>query len=89
MNQNEPIFLNLYIRDTENHCKNTKNVGNKQIMRVKKINIILRKSTFFQFSFRTQSPKSLIERKFFRFLCLLCRDSEERSEIRTFNMAFI
>ena len=37
MNQNEPIFLNLYIRDTENHCKNTKNVGNKQIMRVKKL----------------------------------------------------
>ncbi len=46
-------------------------------MRVKKINIILRKSTFFQFSFRTQSPKSLIERKFFRFLCLLCKDSEK------------
>ena len=35
MNQNEPIFLNLYIRDTEEPCKNTKNVGNKQIMRVK------------------------------------------------------
>ena len=40
MNQNEPIFLNLYIRDTESPCKNTKNVGNKQIMRVK-INIVL------------------------------------------------
>ena len=37
MNQNEPIFLNLYIRDTEEPCKNTKNVGNKQIMRVKKL----------------------------------------------------
>ena len=37
MNRNEPIFLNLYIRDTESRCKNTKNVGNKQIMRVKKI----------------------------------------------------
>ena len=37
MNQNEPIFLNLYIRDTETPCKNTKNVGNKQIMRVKKL----------------------------------------------------
>ena len=28
MNQNEPIFLNLYIRDTESPCKNTKIVGN-------------------------------------------------------------
>lgn len=37
MNQNEPIFLNLYIRDTESPCKNTKNVGNKQIMRVKNL----------------------------------------------------
>ena len=37
MNRNEPIFLNLYIRDTESRCKNTKIVGNKQIMRVKKI----------------------------------------------------
>ena len=78
MNQNEPIFLNLYIRDTESPCKNTKIVGNKQIMRVKKINIILRNSTFFQHSSRTQSSKSLIERMFFGFLCLLYRDSEER-----------
>ena len=37
MNQNEPIFLNLYIRDTESYRKNTKIVGNKQIMRVKKL----------------------------------------------------
>ena len=37
MNQNEPIFLNLYIRDTESNRKNTKIVGNKQIMRVKKL----------------------------------------------------
>ena len=37
MNQNEPIFLNLYIRDTESYCKDTKIVGNKQIMRVKKL----------------------------------------------------
>ena len=36
MNQNEPIFLNLYIRDTESYRKDTKIVGNKQIMRVKK-----------------------------------------------------
>ena len=37
MNQNEPIFLNLYIRDTESPYKNTKIVGNYQIMRVKKL----------------------------------------------------
>ena len=37
MNQNEPIILNLYIRDTESRCKNTKKVGNWQIMRVKKL----------------------------------------------------
>lgn len=30
MNQNEPIFLNLYIRDTESYRKITKIVGNKQ-----------------------------------------------------------
>lgn len=78
MNQNEPIFLNLYIRDTESYRKDTKIVGNKQIMRVKKINIILRNSTFFQYFSRTQSSKALIERMFFGFLCLLYRDSEER-----------
>ena len=37
MNQNEPIFLYLYIRDTESYRKDTKIVGNKQIMRVKKL----------------------------------------------------
>ena len=37
MNQNEPIFLNLYIRDTESYRKDKKIVGNKQIMRVKKL----------------------------------------------------
>ena len=37
MNQNEPIFLNLYIRDTESYRKITKIIGNKQIMRVKKL----------------------------------------------------
>ena len=37
MNQNEPIFLNLYIRDTESYRKDTKIIGNKQIMRVKKL----------------------------------------------------
>ena len=37
MNQNEPFFLNLYIRDTESYRKITKIIGNKQIMRVKKL----------------------------------------------------
>ena len=37
MNQNEPIFLNLYIRDTESYRKITKIIGNKQIMGVKKL----------------------------------------------------
>ena len=37
MNQNEPIFLNLYIRDTETRCKNTKNIGNKRIVRIEKL----------------------------------------------------
>ena len=48
MNQNEPILLNLYIRDTENHCKNTKNVGNKQIMRVKKLISFYENQHFFR-----------------------------------------
>ena len=47
MNQNEPIFLNLYIRDTESPCKNTKNVGNKQIMRVKKLILFYKNQHFF------------------------------------------
>ena len=51
MNQNEPIFLNLYIRDTENHYKNTKNVGNKQIMRVKKLISFYENQHFFSFRF--------------------------------------
>ena len=51
MNQNEPIFLNLYIRDTENHCKNTKNVRNKQIMRVKKLISFYENQHFFSFRF--------------------------------------
>ena len=29
MNQNEPIFLNLYIRDTESYRKDTKIVGHQ------------------------------------------------------------
>ena len=53
MNQNEPIFLNLYIRDTELPCKNTKNVGNKQIMRVKKLILFYKNQHFFYYSFNT------------------------------------
>ncbi|GEM_PF-582950 len=78
MNQNEPIFLNLYIRDTESYRKITKIIGNKQIMRVKKLISFYKILHFFQHSSRTQSSKSLIERMFFGFLCLLYRDSEER-----------
>lgn len=78
MNQNEPIFLNLYIRDTESYRKDTKIVGNKQIMRVKKLISFYEILHFFQYFSRTQSSKSLIERMFFGFLCLLYRDSEER-----------
>ena len=51
MNQNEPIFLNLYIRDTESPCKNTKNVGNKQIMRVKKLISFYENQHFFTILF--------------------------------------
>ena len=51
MNQNEPIFLNLYIRDTELPCKNTKNVGNKQIMGVKKLISFYEKQHFFTLLF--------------------------------------
>ena len=78
MNQNEPIFLNLYIRDTESYRKDTKIVGNKQIMRVKKLISFYEILHFFQHFSRTQSSKSLIERMFFGYLCLLYRDSEER-----------
>ena len=49
MNQNEPIFLNLYIRDTELPCKNTKNVGNKQIMGVKKLISFTKNNIFLRF----------------------------------------
>lgn len=78
MNQNEPIFLNLYIRDTESYRKITKIIGNKQIMGVKKLISFYENQHFFTHSSRTQSSKSLIERMFFGFLCLLYRDSEER-----------
>ena len=80
MNQNEPIFLNLYIRDTESYRKTLRKlIGNKQIMRVKKCRYHSTKFyIFYTHSSRTQSSKSLIERMFFGFLCLLYRDSEER-----------
>lgn len=47
MNQNELIFLNLYIRDTESYRKDTKIVGNKQIMRVKKLILFYKNQHFF------------------------------------------
>ena len=50
MNQNEPIFLNLYIRDTESYRKITKIVGNKQIMRVKKLISFYIFSAFFSYT---------------------------------------
>ena len=89
MNQNEPIFLYLYIRDTDSHCKNTKIVGNKQIMRVKNLISFYNIQRFFSIFYQTKHDKSLIDRKFSRFLYLLCRDSEERRELRTISMAFI
>ena len=89
MNQNESIFLYLYIRDTDSHCKNTKIVGNKQIMRVKNLISFYNIQRFFQYFYQTKHDKSLIDRKFPRFLYLLCRDSEERRELRKINMAFI
>ena len=48
MNQNEPIFLNLYIRDTDTHCKNTNIVANYQIMRVKKLISLYENQHFFR-----------------------------------------
>ena len=80
MNQNEPIFLNLYIRDTDTHCKNTNIVANQQIMRVKKLISFYENQHFFQNSYHTQFSKSLIERMFSSFLCLLCRDSDDRHQ---------
>ena len=44
MNQ---FFLNLYIRDIEFSCKNTKNVENKQIVRVKNLILIYEFQHFF------------------------------------------
>ena len=55
MNQNEPVFLNLYIRDTESYRKNTKIVGNKQIMRVKKLISFYKNQHFFTVLFTHNS----------------------------------
>ena len=46
-------------------------------MRVKKLISFYKILHFFQHSSRTQSSKSLIERMFFGFLCLLYKDSEK------------
>ena len=51
MNQNEPIFLNLYIRDAESYRKNTKIVGNKQIISVKKLISFYENQHFFTLLF--------------------------------------
>ena len=51
MNQNEPIFLNLYIRDTESYRKFTKIIGNKQIMGVKKLISFYENQLFFTLLF--------------------------------------
>jgi hypothetical protein len=45
-------------------------------MRVKKLISFYENQHFFSFRF-VLNPKSLIERKFFSFLCLLCKDSEK------------
>ena len=51
MNQNELIFLNLYIRDTETRCKNTKNIGNKRIVRIEKLIEFFENHHFFSILF--------------------------------------
>ena len=69
MNQNEPIILNLYIRDTESRCKNTKNVGNKQIMRVKKIISFYKKQHFFTVLFMHNFLSRWLNESF-QFFCV-------------------
>ena len=54
-------------------------------MRVKKLISFYEIQHFFQSSFRTLSPKLLIERKFSEFLCLLCKDSEKLVHFGSFN----
>ena len=65
MNQNEPIFLNLYIRDTESYRKDKKIVGNKQIMRVKKLisNKVLTKKMITIFAFNYIEKENDYDRK--------------------------
>lgn len=58
-------------------------------MRVKNLISFYNIQRFFLYFYQTKYDKSLIDRKFSRFLYLLCRDSEERRELRTINMAFI
>lgn len=58
-------------------------------MRVKNLISFYNIQRFFQYFYQTKYDKSLIDRKFTKFLYLLCRDSEERRELRTINMAFI
>ena len=58
-------------------------------MRVKNLISFYNIQRFFSIFYQTKYDKSLIDRKFSRFLYLLCRDSEERRELRKINMAFI
>ena len=53
--------LNLYIRDTECSCKNKKNVGNYQIMRVKKLITIYENQYFFTILFITKSASTMAD----------------------------
>ena len=69
MNQNEPIFLNLYIRDTESYRKNTKIVGNKQIMRVKKLISFYENQHYFTILFVHNFLSRWLNESF-RFFCI-------------------
>ena len=53
--------LNLYIRNTEYPCKNKKNVGNYQIMRVKKLITIYENQYFFTILFITKSASTMAD----------------------------
>ena len=44
---NRLVLLNLYVRDTDSHCKSTKFIINKRIILVIFFNVVLQKSTFF------------------------------------------
>ena len=74
MNQISESLHKRYRNSLQNYekCWKLANYACKKQYRSTKNNI------FFQYSFRTQSDKSLIERQFSVYLYLLCRESEER-----------